>query len=164
MSAGFWPHHRGDNEWSFPHAVHFAFLFCLRDSPKHKIPFLDTPRLHFLVLLPSSFFLVFAKVDCSLYLACLDRVDRRLYVLFYCVCPFGYSPRFELNFSGVTASSPYNSLNGVNLVVLDSVVLCDHKTLGSSSAYLPFGSSAMFFLMLVNMMPLALSTAPFDCG
>ena len=66
--------------------------------------------------------------------------------------------------SRVIASSPYNSLNGVNLVVLDSVVLCDHKTLGSSSAYLPFGSSAMFFLMLVNMMPLALSTAPFDCG
>src|SRR6185436_5529465 len=34
--------------------------------------------------------------------------------------------------SGVTASSPYKSLNGVNFVVLDSVVLCDQITLDNS--------------------------------
>src|SRR6185503_15247857 len=41
--------------------------------------------------------------------------------------------------SGVTASSPYRSLNGVNFVVLDSVVLCDKITLDNLSIHFPFG-------------------------
>jgi hypothetical protein len=44
------------------------------------------------------------------------------------------------------------------------VVLCDQMTLESSSTYLPFGHSMMFFLIPVNMMSLALSTAPLDCS
>jgi len=64
--------------------------------------------------------------------------------------------------SGVTASSPYKSLNGVNFVVLDSVVLCDQITLVNSSIHFPFGNSVIFFFMPAKIMPLALSTAPFD--
>ena len=76
----------------------FSFLFGLQDSVKHEISFPYLSGLHFLVLPPSRFFLVLAKVDCSLYLARFDRVDRRLYVFFYCVGPFACSPRFELDF------------------------------------------------------------------
>ena len=36
-----------------------------------------------------------------------------------------------LSSSGLIASVPYRSLNGVNLVVLVSDVLCDHTTFGS---------------------------------
>src|SRR6185503_3881449 len=69
-----------------------------------------------------------------------------------------------LSSSGVIASAPYSSLNGVNLVVLDSDVLWDQMTFGSSSAHLPFFRSNSHFLMLPKMIPLALSTAPLDCG
>jgi hypothetical protein len=40
--------------------------------------------------------------------------------------------------SGHIASGPYNNLNGVNLVALDSVMLCDQLTLDNSSAHFPF--------------------------
>ena len=66
--------------------------------------------------------------------------------------------------SRVTASSPYSNLNGVNFVALDAIVLCDQMTLESSSTHLPSGSSVMFFLMPVNMMPSALFSAPLDRG
>jgi hypothetical protein len=62
------------------------------------------------------------------------------------------------------ASSPYNSLNGENFVVLVATVLCDQMTFGNSSTHLPFGCSMMFFLMPVIMMPLALSISPLDYG
>src|SRR6185436_11974722 len=42
---------------------------------------------------------------------------------------------------GVTASSPYKSFNGVNFIVLDSVILCDQNTLVNSSIHIPFGNS-----------------------
>jgi hypothetical protein len=45
------------------------------------------------------------------------------------------------------ASAPYSSLNGVNLVVLDSVVLCDQMTLDNSSAHFPFFCLKRHFFM-----------------
>ena len=52
----------------------------------------------------------------------------------------------------------------MNLVALDSVVLCDQITFGSSSTHLPFGYSVMFFLTPEKVIPFALSIAPLDCG
>jgi hypothetical protein len=66
--------------------------------------------------------------------------------------------------SGTMVSSPYRSLKGENFVVLDSVVLCDQMTLGNSSVHFPLGMSVMFFFIPVKIIPLARSTAPFDCG
>ena len=48
-------------------------------------------------------------------------------------------------YSGLIASAPYRSLNGVNLVVLISDVLCDHTAFGSSSTHLPFFVKKAFF-------------------
>lgn len=66
--------------------------------------------------------------------------------------------------SGTIAPLSYNNLNGVNFVVLDSVMLCDHITLGNSSGHFPLANPMIFCLMLVNIIPLALSAAPLDCG
>ena len=52
----------------------------------------------------------------------------------------------------------------MNFVALDSVVLCDQITFGSSSTHLPFGCSVMFFMIPEKMIPFALSTIPFDYG
>jgi hypothetical protein len=54
------------------------------------------------------------------------------------------------------ASAPYNSLNGVNLVALDSVVLCDQMTLDNSSAHFPFFWSKRHFFIAEKIWPLAL--------
>jgi len=54
--------------------------------------------LHLFILPPSGFFLVPAKIYFSLYLSCLDRVNRRLYVFLCCSCLFGRSPRSEFDF------------------------------------------------------------------
>lgn len=66
--------------------------------------------------------------------------------------------------SGIMASVPYSNLKGVNLVALDSVVLCDQTTIGRSSIHFPFWWLNNIFLIVENMIPLALSTAPFDWG
>jgi hypothetical protein len=62
------------------------------------------------------------------------------------------------------ASSPYNSLNGANYIVVEVVVLCNQITLRNSLTHFLFGSFVMFFLIPAKMMPFALSTAPLDCG
>ena len=49
------------------------------------------------------------------------------------------------SYSGLIASAPYRSLNGVNLVVLVSDVLCDHTTFGSLSTHLPFSGQKGIF-------------------
>jgi hypothetical protein len=71
---------------------------------------------------------------------------------------------WSLNSSGVTGSSPYKSLKGVNFVALQTEVLWLHIALGSSSAHLPFGWSSSIFLIAVNITAFAFSTALFDCG
>jgi hypothetical protein len=53
--------------------------------------------------------------------------------------------------SGVTGSSPYNNLNGVNLVALKTEVLWLHTALGSSSTHLPFGWSSNIFFTTENI-------------
>ena len=70
--AGFRPCHRSDQERSFPFAVHFSLLLALRDMAKDEIVLLDFPRSHLLVVPPSGFLLVPAKVDCRL---CFDSFD-----------------------------------------------------------------------------------------
>ena len=55
-----------DQEWSFPFAMHFALLLALRDATKNEVALFDFPRPHLLVVPPSSFLLVPAKVDCTL--------------------------------------------------------------------------------------------------
>ena len=69
-----------------------------------------------------------------------------------------------LSFSGVISSAPYSSLEGVDFVALDAEVLGDQITFGSSSAHFPFFWSKRYFLMLVKIIPLALSTASLDWG
>ena len=66
--------------------------------------------------------------------------------------------------SGKTASSPNKSLKGVNLVALDSEVLCDHMTAVSWSAHFPFGLPCSFLKMPWRMIPLALLTRLLDYG
>ena len=65
---------------------------------------------------------------------------------------------------GVIASSPYNNLNGIKFVDLDTVVLCAQTTFSNSSTHFPLGSPTRHFEIPVHMIPFALSTAPFDCG
>ena len=60
--------------------------------------------------------------------------------------------------SGRTASSPKRSLMGVNLVALESEVLCE------LSIHLPLGLPCNLFEMPWRIMPFALSTRPLDCG
>jgi hypothetical protein len=66
--------------------------------------------------------------------------------------------------SGVIASSPNRSLNGVNPVDLDTVVLWFHTTFISSSGHIPLGWLKIDFIIPIIMIPFALSTNPFDSG
>jgi hypothetical protein len=62
------------------------------------------------------------------------------------------------------AMAPYNSLKGVNLVALDSVVLCHQMTLiAHLPTFLSFDQRGIFF-MVVKTCLLALSTTSFNCG
>jgi hypothetical protein len=65
---------------------------------------------------------------------------------------------------GVIASDPYIKREGVNPIALDSIVFSAHMTSGSWSAHLPFLSSSSLLLMALNILPLARSTTPLDCG
>ena len=47
--------------------------------------------------------------------------------------------------AGIIASAPYVKENGVSPVDILGVVRYAHRTLGSSSAHLPFASSSLFF-------------------
>jgi hypothetical protein len=64
--------------------------------------------------------------------------------------------------SRVTGSSPYNNLNGVNLVALQIEVLWLHTTLDGSCAHLPFGWSSNIFFTAESMSVFAFSTAPLE--
>jgi hypothetical protein len=66
--------------------------------------------------------------------------------------------------SGVIASSPNRSLNGVNPVDLDTAVLWLQTTFINSSIYFPLGWWEIDVPIPVIMMPFALSTNPFDSG
>jgi hypothetical protein len=66
--------------------------------------------------------------------------------------------------SGVTGSSPYSNLKGVNFVALQTEVLWLHTALSNSSTYLPFGWSSNIFFMAVNISAFAFSTTPLDWG
>jgi hypothetical protein len=59
---------------------------------------------------------------------------------------------------GVIASDPYISLNGVNPVARDSVVLSGQIASGNCSAHLPFLSSKSLFFIAVKILPFACST------
>ena len=48
--------------------------------------------------------------------------------------------------SGMIASEPYASENGVSLVDLLGVVLKVHRILGNSSTHLPLASSSLFLI------------------
>jgi hypothetical protein len=67
-----------------------------------------------------------------------------------------------LSSCGVVASIPYISLNGVNLVVWDSVVFSAHTASGSYSVHLPFLSSSNLFLIVVKILPFVCSMTPLD--
>jgi hypothetical protein len=64
----------------------------------------------------------------------LDSALLRLYVAFV----FVLALRSLISY-GVTGSSLYNNLKGVNFVALQMEVLWLHTALGNSSAHLPFG-------------------------
>ena len=51
----------------------------------------------------------------------------------------------KLTLAGVTAFAPYVKENGVSFMDLRGVVRYAHKTLGSSSAQLPFAPSSLLF-------------------
>ena len=61
--------------------------------------------------------------------------------------------------SGVIASSPYNNLNGVKFVDLDTVVLCAQTTCDNSSTHFPLGRPTRCFEIPVHIIPFSLSTA-----
>jgi hypothetical protein len=65
---------------------------------------------------------------------------------------------------GNTACTPNNSLNGVKLVDLQTVVLWLHTALSMTSAHFPFFSPSRIFLIASKIKALAHSTAPSDCG
>jgi hypothetical protein len=69
-----------------------------------------------------------------------------------------------LDSSGVIASSPNRSLNGVNPVDLEMEVLWFHTTFISSSGHFPLGWMKIDFIIPVIMILFALSTNPFDSG
>jgi hypothetical protein len=64
--------------------------------------------------------------------------------------------------SGVIASVPNNRWNGVKLVALETIVLCDQISFGNSSVHFPFFWSYKQFLIPENINLFALSTAPLD--
>jgi hypothetical protein len=66
--------------------------------------------------------------------------------------------------SGVIASSPNKSSNGVNHVDLETTVLWFHTTFTNSSGHFPFGRLKIDFIIPVIMILLARSTTPFDYG
>jgi hypothetical protein len=66
--------------------------------------------------------------------------------------------------SGVIASSPNKSLNGVNPVDIETIVLWFHTTFTNSSGHFHFGRLKIDFIIPVIMILLAHSTSPFDSG
>jgi hypothetical protein len=66
--------------------------------------------------------------------------------------------------SGVIASSPNRSLNGVNPVDLDTAVLWFHTTFINSSGHFPLGWLKIDFIIPIVVIPFALSTNPFESG
>jgi hypothetical protein len=74
------------------------------------------------------------------------------------------TPNTVLASSGVIASSPNISLNGVNPVDLDTTMLWFHTTFINLSGHFPLGSLKIDFIIPVIMIPFALSTKPFDSG
>jgi hypothetical protein len=66
--------------------------------------------------------------------------------------------------SGVIASSPNKSLNGVKHVDLETTVLWFHTTFTNSSGHFPFGRLKIDFIILVIIILLARSTNPLDPG
>jgi hypothetical protein len=69
-----------------------------------------------------------------------------------------------LTSSSVIASSLSKSLNGVNLVDLETTVLWFHATFTISSGHFPFGRWKIDFIIPVVMIPFAHSTKPLDSG
>jgi hypothetical protein len=66
--------------------------------------------------------------------------------------------------SGVIASSPNISLDGVNPVDLETTVLWFHTTFISSSGHFSLGWLKIYFIIPVIMISFDLSTNPFDSG
>jgi hypothetical protein len=66
--------------------------------------------------------------------------------------------------SGVIASSPNRSLNGVKLVDLEIAVLWFYTTFINLSGHFPLGWLKIDFIIPVIIIPFALSTNPFDSG
>jgi hypothetical protein len=69
-----------------------------------------------------------------------------------------------LSYCGVMTFDPYISLNVVNPVACDSIVLSAQMTSGNCLAHLPFLSSKSLFFIALEILPLARSTTPLDCG
>jgi hypothetical protein len=66
----------------------------------------------------------------------------------------------NLSSSGVMASSPYRTRNGVNPVVLVCEMLCPQTDVINSYAHFPLGISNNTFDTELKIKPFALSTAP----
>jgi hypothetical protein len=66
--------------------------------------------------------------------------------------------------SGVIALVPNSKPNGVKLVALDTMVLCEQITFSNSSIHFPFFSSYKHFLIPENISLFALSIATLACG
>jgi hypothetical protein len=66
--------------------------------------------------------------------------------------------------SGVIASSPNRSLNGVKLVNLETGVLWFYTTFINLSGHFPLCWLKIDFIIPVIIIPFALSTNPFDSG
>jgi hypothetical protein len=66
--------------------------------------------------------------------------------------------------SGVTGSSPYSNLKGVNFVALQTKVLWLYTTLGNSSTHFPFDLFSSIFFIAVNINAFAFSTTSLDLG
>jgi hypothetical protein len=64
--------------------------------------------------------------------------------------------------SGVIASSPNKSLNGVNLDDLETTMLWFHTTFTNSSGHFPFGRLKIDFNIPIIMISLAHSSSPLD--
>jgi hypothetical protein len=66
--------------------------------------------------------------------------------------------------SGVIASYPNRSLNGMKPVDLETVVLWFHTTFINSSDHFPFGRLKSDLIIFVRIIPFARSTRPLDSG
>jgi len=91
------------------------------------------------------------------YQALKELVLPKVALLSSCLVTWGFDVWALEGFSSIEES------NGVNLVALDSEVLCDHTTFDNSSAHLPYSDWTCILLMLEKIIPFALSTVPFDC-